>query len=104
MLFANLLIGVILNASDCMKVLAEKFNQLDYVDPIYSFQNISLNNLEEIRQSLLRKVYETVEGTQGFHIIIFQPHGNYDLSSKQLCVCPACLDYNFLARDHFSKI
>ena len=57
-------------------MLLEKFNPVDYSNPSYLFQIISAIDLKDIRKSHLGKVYETVDGTLGSHILVFQPDGD----------------------------
>ena len=86
---------IILNSGDCIELLSEKFNPVDYTNPTYSFQQISTTDLEIIRKSRSKKVYDTVDGTLKFHVIVFRPNSDYILPSNQLCDCTSCLDYTF---------
>ena len=82
--------GTILNATDCLKFLAKKFEQK--TNPKFYVKEVSITSLDEARAEARVKTFPTIEGSTLFQVAIFKPNSSVFKAAHYLCVCSQCMD------------
>ena len=75
----------------------------DKIYPAYNVSRINPDDLQAERKKPLYMEYKTVQGTDSFHVLIFQPGSETFLASNKLCACANCLDLRFDECESFRK-
>ena len=90
---------MLLNASQCKDYLSTKFG--DKSNPTFFLKEIHVEELADLRAEARLKKYPTIEGSDSFQIMIFQPHATTFKAAPHLCICDSCLtDYGSLFSLH----
>ena len=72
------------NSKEIITFLRDKFS------PPYNVVEIEVGLLNERREAARRKVFNTVDGSSKFHVLLFRPNQTTFKAAPQLCVCDDC--------------
>ena len=75
----------------------------DKTCPFYDVSTLDTDGLQGERMKRLYIQYNTVKGTDSFHVLVFKPGSNTFLAANQICVCANCLDMAFEDCDSFQQ-
>ena len=87
--------NILRSASDVCRHLINKYDQDKYQNPTYCPRVISESDLEIEREKRRFMRFDTVAGSDSFHVVIFRPNQDFFLASKRLCVCDSCMAMEF---------
>ena len=91
------------SASHICEFLTNKYDSQKYCNPIYHLKEISGDDLETERDKRRYMRFDTVAGSDSFHVIIFRPNQDFFHASRHLCVCEKCLAMEFEKCSNFQK-
>ena len=81
--------GKVLNATDCKDVLETKFGEK--TNPNFFIKLIDVDDLEDSMAEEARlKEFPTIEGSDSFQVMAFQPNASYFKAASHLCICNNC--------------
>lgn len=95
--------NILRSANDVCLHLANKYELDKYQNPMYCPRVISKKELEVEPEKRRYMQFDTVEGSDSFHVLVFRPNYDFFLASKRLCVCNDCMSMNFENCANFKK-
>ena len=77
--------GKVLNATDCKEVLETKFGEK--TNPNFFIKLIDVDDLEDSRADARLKKFPTIESSDSFQVMAFQPNASSFKAASHLCIC-----------------
>ena len=84
--------GKVLNATDCKDFRGTNF--AEKTNPKSFLKLIDIDELADSWAEARLKKYPTIEGSDSFQVMVFQPNSTTFKAASHLCICDHCLiDY-----------
>ena len=76
------------NASDVVDFLIDKFGEIEH--PKYVIKEIDYKTTDSHRDNGKFKSFHTIDGSNAFQVMVFQPGSNTVKAANRLCLCDVC--------------
>jgi len=77
-----------IDIQDMNDMLCSKFS--NHTEPSYFFKEINEGDTSDLRKKASLKVFNTINGSSKFQVIVFRPNVKYVLAANRLCFCDQC--------------